>query len=102
MVLARKEFRSSAGDYDYVELGRNKLLVEAKLLAQLKDIQTRRAGLDRLEKSVLEDAFNENTSCQEDVNAGLGRAICHSKLTGILSPDLWNSCVLQSESEAED
>jgi hypothetical protein len=85
------------------ELERNKDLVEAKLLAQLKDLRNRRAELDRLEKSVIGEAFNEDKFCQEDVSAGLERTICHSELTRILSSDLmWNSRVLQSESEAED
>jgi hypothetical protein len=82
---------------------RNKDLVEAKLLAQLKDIQTRRAELDRLEQSLIAEASNEDNFCQEDVSAGLERTTCDSELTRILSSDLmWGSRVLQSESEAED
>jgi hypothetical protein len=65
--------------------------------------ETRRAGLDRFEKTVIGEAFNEDKFCREDVSAGLERTICHSELTRILSSDLmWDSRVLQSESEVED
>ncbi|KAJ5169018.1 uncharacterized protein N7482_004612 [Penicillium canariense] len=70
VACIRRELRSSTE-----ELKRNKNLLEGRLLAQLREIQTRRIELEAWEKSAKETMMSENLQCSNDIAEGLQRCV---------------------------
>lgn len=70
------------------ELSRNKDLLESKLADRLKDVASRRAELDRLEREAVEEMIKEDKDYQDTAGANLKEAIAipgESILNGLSS-----------------
>lgn len=94
--LIRRELRLAVE-----ELERNKDLLEAKLLVQLREIDVKRSQLKQLEQEVVTRMSGEDRECQNDVGSKLERRVAQVQVTRLeqdLTPELEES---ESESEVE-
>ena len=84
------------------ELGRNKDLLESRLMEQLKEITGRRAELDKLEQQAIKDMLKEDKEYQDFAGENLERAISKSELQTVAVSDEENVSEVEADVEADD
>jgi len=92
--LIRRELRLAVE-----ELERNKDLLEARLLAQLREIDVKRSQLKQLEQDVVKQMSDEDHECQNDVGSELERRVAQVQVTSVEQNP--TSELKESESESE-